>query len=121
MHTISFPAVRDRMVGLVPGAYMSADVLSMQNIPSREGYQYVLFIVDHCSKMCWVFPLKTCDAGLILKYLEIFVREILPSLNIHLKHFHSDGGARSILPKTPYLFFIRAELLLPTLHVILLR
>jgi hypothetical protein len=26
MHKISFPAVRDRMVGLVPGAYMSADV-----------------------------------------------------------------------------------------------
>ena len=100
MHKISFPAVRDRMVGLVPGAYMSADVLIMQNIPSREGYQYVLFIVDHCSKMCWVFPLKTRDAGPILKYLETFVQEILPSLNIHLKHFHSDGGAELIAQDT---------------------
>jgi hypothetical protein len=73
MHKISFPAVRDRMVGLVPGAYMSADVLIMQNIPSQEGYQHVLFIVDHCFKMCWVFPLKIRDAGPILKYLETFV------------------------------------------------
>jgi hypothetical protein len=101
MHKISFSAVRDRMVGLVPGAYMSADVLIMQNIPSREGYQqYVLFIVDHCSKMCWVFQLKTRDAGPILKYLETFVREILPSLNIHLNHFHSDGGAELIAQDT---------------------
>jgi hypothetical protein len=73
MHKLSFPTVRDRMVGSVPGAYMSADVLIMQNIPSREGYQHVLFIVDHCFKMCWVFPLKTRDAGPILKYLETFV------------------------------------------------
>ena len=46
MHRVSFPAVRDRMAGLTPGAYMSADVLIMQNIPSREGYRNVLFIVD---------------------------------------------------------------------------
>ena len=67
MHKISFPAVRDRVVGLVPGAYMSADILIMKNIPSREGYQYVLFIVDHSSKMSWVFPLKTRDSGPILE------------------------------------------------------
>ena len=67
MHKISFPAVRDRVVGLVPGAYMSAYILIMKNIPSREGYQYVLFIVDHSSKMSWVFPLKTRDSGPILE------------------------------------------------------
>jgi transposase InsO family protein len=50
--------------------------------------------------MCWVFPLKTRDAGPILKYLETFGREILPSLNIHLKHFHSDGGAEFIAQDT---------------------
>ena len=32
-----FPPVRDRLEGLSPGARMSADVLIMQNIPSREG------------------------------------------------------------------------------------
>ena len=52
MHQISFPPVRDRLEGLSPGARMSADVLIMQNIPSREGYQYVFFIVDHATKMC---------------------------------------------------------------------
>ena len=47
MHQISFPPVGDRLEGLSPGARMSADVLIMQNIPSREGYRCVLFIVDH--------------------------------------------------------------------------
>jgi transposase InsO family protein len=50
--------------------------------------------------MCWVFPLKTRDAGPILKYLEIVVRDILPSLKIHLKHFHSNGGAELIAQDT---------------------
>ena len=69
MHRVSFPAVRDRMAGLTPGAYMSADVLIMQNIPSREGYRYVLFIVDHASKMSWVFPLKTRESGPTSRFL----------------------------------------------------
>ena len=59
MHLISFPSVRDRLEGLSPGARMPADVLIMQNIPSREGYQYVFFTVDHATKMCWVYPMKT--------------------------------------------------------------
>ena len=55
MHRVLFPAVRDRLVGLLPGSYVSADVLIMQNIPSREGYCYVLFLIDHASKMSFVF------------------------------------------------------------------
>ena len=57
MHQISFPPVRDRLEGLSPGARKSADVLIMQNIPFREGYQYVFFIVDHATKMRWAFSL----------------------------------------------------------------
>jgi hypothetical protein len=99
-HKTSFPAVRDRMEGLVPGAYMSADVLIMQNIPSREGYKYVLFIIDHASKKSWVFPLKTRESGPILLHLQKFIKEILPSHNIQLRHFHSDGGAELIASDT---------------------
>jgi hypothetical protein len=105
MHKISFPAVRDRLAGLIPGAYMSADVLIMQNIPSREGYRYVLFIVDHASKLCWVFPLKTRDAAPILVFIQKFAREILPSYNIQLRHFHFDGGAE-LVASTHLLSFI---------------
>jgi hypothetical protein len=51
------------MDDLVPGACMSANVLVMQNIPSRrEGYRYyVCVIIDHAaaaSKTLWVFPSK---------------------------------------------------------------
>ena len=41
MLRVFFPAVRDRLVGLLPGSYVSADVLITQNIPSREGYCYI--------------------------------------------------------------------------------
>ena len=75
---------------------MSAYVLIMQNIPSREGYQYVFFIIDHATKMCWVYPLKTREFKCILAHLSTFVNEMLPSLNIHLWHFHSDGGAELV-------------------------
>lgn len=40
---LSFTAVRDRLVDLSHGSYMSADVLNKQNIPSRKGYCYVFF------------------------------------------------------------------------------
>ena len=96
MHKISFPAVRDRLSGLFPGAYMSADVLIMQNIPSREGYCYVLFIVDHASKMSWVFPMVTREASVVITHLQTFMSDTLPSLNVSLKHFHTDGGAELI-------------------------
>ena len=91
-----FPPVRDRLEGISPGARMSADVLIMQNIPSREGYQYVFFIVDHATKMCWVCPLKTRESKYILAHLTTFVNEVLPSLNIHLRHFYSDGCAELV-------------------------
>ena len=72
---------------------MSADVFIMQNIPSREGYKYVFFIVDHAVKMSWAFPLKTRHSAPILAHLKTFIQDILPSLNIVCQHFHSDGGA----------------------------
>ena len=96
MHQISFPPVSDRLGGLSPSARMSADVLIMQNIPSREGYQYVFFIVDHATKMCWVYPLKTRVSKYILAHLSTFVNKVLPFLLIHLRHFHSDGGAELV-------------------------
>jgi hypothetical protein len=36
---ISFPRVRDRLIGISSGDYVSADILVMLNIPSREGYR----------------------------------------------------------------------------------
>ena len=46
--------------------------------------------------MCWGFPLKTRDSGSVLKHLTKFVREVLASHNIQLRHFHSDGGAELV-------------------------
>ena len=70
MHQISFPPVRDCLEELSPGVHMSADVLIMQNIPSREGYQCVFFIVDNATKMCWVHTLKTREFKYILAHLS---------------------------------------------------
>ena len=46
--------------------------------------------------MCWVYPLKTRESKHILAHLTTFVNEVLPSLNIRLRHFHSDGGAEMV-------------------------
>ena len=76
---------------------VSANVLIMQNIPSREGYCDVFFIIMHnVTKMCWVFQLRTRESNHILTHLITFVNEVLPSLNIWLRHFHSDGGAELV-------------------------
>ena len=56
----------------------------------------MFFIVDRTTKMCWVYPLKTRESKHILAHLTTFVDEVLPSLNIRLRHFHSDGGAELV-------------------------
>jgi hypothetical protein len=38
---IPISRVRDRLTGVFVGDYVSADILVMLNIPSREGYRYV--------------------------------------------------------------------------------
>ena len=96
MHRVSFPAVRDRLVGLTPGAYVSADILIMQNIPSREGYKYAFFCSDHVSKLSFIYPLKTRDSDSVLSHLKTLVLDIFPSYGMQLRHFHSDGGAELV-------------------------
>jgi hypothetical protein len=96
MHKISFPAVRDRLKGLSPGDYMSSDILIFNNIPSREGYLYVFFIVDHASKRNWVFPMTSRHSKGVLDHLTTFLSEVLPTHGIILRHWHSDGGAELI-------------------------
>ena len=45
----------------------------MHNIPSREGYHYIFFIVDHATKIRWVFPLKSRESKRILSHLTSIV------------------------------------------------
>ena len=78
----SFPEVRDRMKGLRPGDVVSADILLMLNIPSRENYRYVLHIIDHATKQSWVYPLKTRESKELLVALKQIVEDDLPKLNI---------------------------------------
>ena len=73
----------------------------------------MFFIVDHATKMCWVYPLKNRESKFILLHLTTFVNEVLPSLNIHLRHFHSDGGAELVVADA-LPFFTSQESLLPT-------
>ena len=61
-----------------------------RTVANGEGYNYVFFIVDHAMQMCWVFPLKTRESR------QTFVNEVLPSLNICLRRFHSRGGVELV-------------------------
>ena len=68
----------------------------MQNTPSRAGYCYVLLIIDHASKMSFVFPLTRRHSCSILAHLKVWVNETLSSYGIALRHFYSDGGAELV-------------------------
>ena len=96
MTRVSFPAVRDRRLGLTPGQYMSSDILIMSSTPSREGYLYVYFVVDHASGWQFGFPMKTMEAKELLPLVTKLVEETLPSLRIVLRHMHSDGGSQLV-------------------------
>ena len=55
--------------------------------------------MNNATKMCWVFPLKTRESEYVLAHLTTFVNEVLPSLNIRLRHFHSAGSAEIVAAK----------------------
>jgi hypothetical protein len=60
---------------------VSADILVMLNIPSREGHRYALHTIDHAlSKTSWAYPLKARET----KVIRRFVEEDLPKLSIVL-------------------------------------
>ena len=96
MHQVLLPAVRDRLEGMSPCACMSADVLIKHDIPSRNVYHYFFFVVDHATKTCWVFLLKTRESEHIMAYSTNFVNGLLPSLNIGCGIFYSEGGAEIV-------------------------
>jgi hypothetical protein len=89
--------VLDRLIGISPGDYVSADILVMLNIPSRERYRYALHAIDHASKLSWVYPLKTRETKELLPVVRRFVEEDLPKHSIVIRHFHSDGGSELIV------------------------
>ncbi len=63
-----------RILGVRPGSYISADILIMANISSIEGYKYALFIVYHASKIAWVYPpMKTRQSSVVLEYFTQFL------------------------------------------------
>jgi transposase InsO family protein len=94
---ISFPRVCDCwLTGVSVGDYVSADILVMLNIPSREGYRYALHTIDHASKTSWVYPLKTRETKELLSVIRRLVEEDFPKHSIVLRQFHSDGGSELI-------------------------
>jgi hypothetical protein len=77
------------------GDYISVDLALFPSIPSREGYKYVLTIIDHASKKSFVFPLKNRNGVDIINCIKKFF-ESVKSLNARIKHYHADGGPELI-------------------------
>ena len=95
----SFPRSRERMADLGPGSRVGADILIMLNTPSREGYKYVLILVDYASKYVWTYPLVSRDEASVLKCLTTFVQSDFPPFGFKLGHLHSDGGEELVSAK----------------------
>ena len=63
-----------------------------KNCPSREGYLYVIQFLDHSTKYCWVYPMKTRDES-IEKLRDL---DQLKRSQVTIKHYHADGAAELI-------------------------
>jgi hypothetical protein len=92
----SFPQAETRMKDLRPGDVISADIVVAFSKPSRDGYKYVLLLVDHASKYVFVSPLSNREAVNVNHALNYFLSDVAPALGIEVKHFHSDGGAELV-------------------------
>jgi hypothetical protein len=85
---------------------VSADILVMLNIPSREGHRYALHTIDHAlSKTSWAYPLKARET----KVIRRFVEEDLPKLSIVLLDFHSDRGSELIAKELRQLLHVNTS------------
>ena len=65
-----------------------------RNCQSREGYSYVIQFLDHATKYCWVYPLKTRDES--IEKLRDLVDVQLKRFQVTIKHYHADGAAELI-------------------------
>ena len=91
---------QDQVAELRPGKRVGADVLIMLNVPSREEYTSVLFLVDFACKYCWVYLLlKKRDEGSAKACLQKFLDEDFKQFGVTLEHFPSDGGAELVSAK----------------------
>ena len=79
------------------GDYISCDLAVFVNCESKMGYKYVAAFVDHATKYCWVYAMKSRDEfdGIIEDLIEVQLR----ALKVSIKHYHADGGAEFISKK----------------------
>ena len=80
--------------GKLLGDYISCDIAVFKNCPSREGYLYVIQFLDHATKYCWVYPMKTRDES--IEKLRDLVDVQLKRFQVKIKHYHADGAAELI-------------------------
>ena len=90
---ISFEKVH-RIRGQELGDYISVDLAVFVNCESRKEYKYVVCLLDHATKMSWVYPMKTRDE--YFEKLCYFGEVELRRHNVMIKHYHADGGAELI-------------------------
>ena len=101
----SFSRSQERMADHIPGQRENADTLIMLNTSSREGFKYVLILVDFVSKYVWLYPLVSRDEASVLKCLAAFIQSAFPPFGFKLGQLHSDSGAELVSAKvlTSYL------------------
>jgi hypothetical protein len=80
--------------GKLLGDYISCDIAVFKNCPSRGGYLYVVQFLDHATKFCWVYPMKTRDES--IEKLRDVVDVQLVKFGAKIKHYHADGAAELI-------------------------
>ena len=86
--TVTRPLRMGRDLPPIPGFAIALDLVSFQSIPSKEGYKYVLTIIDQFTRFLRFLPLKNkTPEGVARTILEEWVCLFgTPAI------IHTDGG-----------------------------
>ncbi len=70
--TISTCAIGGKLLG----DYISCDITLFKIFPARSGYLYVVQFLDHATRFCWVYSMKTRDE-LIKKSIDVVGMQLI--------------------------------------------
>ncbi len=68
------------------GDYISVDNAVFINCPSREGYRYVVQLLDYATKHSWFYPMTDRDE--FIEKLRDFVDVKLRRYGAKIRHYH---------------------------------
>ncbi|BFG28235.1 hypothetical protein CerSpe_145090 [Prunus speciosa] len=87
-HRVSFPPSFHKSVS--PFSRIHTDVWGPFSIPTSSGARYFIFFIDDCTRVCWVYLMKSKSEVSIV--IPKFHQLINTQFHVQIQVFHSDNG-----------------------------